>query len=469
MKNSYNDLSLKKDVIMYGFTDGAFRGILQIPVVLGIGMALIRSGSNGPDALADIFLYVIGLPRFFSWLTQIAGGILSTKLGRIGSFITLIPGFFLRAVAILLYLTSCLSDDRQMILICGFFATVVSEIGRGIISGSVQDAYEQMAHKVSDSAESLIAVLNNEYKLFQFLARIIVTITGTSLIITGPIFNHRTAQTVIAFLIAVIPQLYSCFNSIMFYDLAKTKIGNSKKIIDIGDVKGQFKVFFKNGDWMWSAGYSLLIYNIMYTVIYSPFTSSSILDDINNASVSLSAILLLIAMSINPPFSSLFSLKTFNAFYDVKTINERLYSNKGISLFALSAISVCLFSSFKPYSPVTTVILIFIVNCIWTPLLVWGEWVRRKIIECIKIQPEHSKHLGSTNVFYYSMIDGANEFVIAVASSLFYAVKEFHLEKSYTIFLGITAIFLITSWFNTRANKPLTILTGGLMKTSDQS
>lgn len=431
----------EKRVIIYSIAMGVLRGAHQVPFHLGIILLLISNGYDPDVALATTLAWVHGAPRLLSFLLEILGGMISIRLGDTGSFSLLPLSSFLFFVSLVLQgLLFAFSSPSSILWIAGA-SVILIELARSLESGSFEDVYRfSLKHEKNPSYS--IANLDILSTRVMRLLQLLFALIGTPLLIFC--FNQNSFNPMVVFFVisslAYLPLIYV---TLLWRNWAKVKLISSETKYQKGEIKAQILYFITSTDLINSIAVGGVLFLIISIISFSAITSSGVLAESMNGSISFLNSVIVTVLSILLPLSAIAGLSIIKI-KKVDSFFRSLMGYKGILLIFCWCLLASLYSLRSEWG-VLAIPFIFLLSSSITPLRNWLYWLRVPFTE--KLKKTSPQLLKENFSFYYSLISGAREMAVGVFSFVPYIIVELKLDLSLSsFFVSILILLLFLMW-----------------------
>lgn len=433
---------IKSSLKSYALSIGVYRGLFQIPFHLGVTLLALSLGENAVEAIAKMLAFVHGVPRFFSFIFEVWGGVIAHRIGSRGSFVLLPIALFFRMTSLLLQGCIFFISDLNLLIGGACLAVIISEIGRSLESGAFEDAYRQSSKVFLEEANSyeMIASLDVLKTKMMRYSQLIFAFLGTSVLLISFNFSSLIFTSIIFFVGATL-FLKAFKDAVIWLKWADKNIAHSKSIEDIGCIKSQLKYFFRSPDLLSCMGTGGIEFLFISLISFSAITTSGLVESAANGSIGLDEIFIGVALSGLLPLSSLLGLKLIKINRENEFFNKMI-QYKGILALMLWGSIVSLYSYFGPWEAFS-IPFTFLLAMIISPFRTWYEWLRVYFIK--NAEDKNVRIFGSTHAFYYSLVSGCREMFLGIFSVVPQVLLLMNVSHRLThlVVLGFSSLFLI--------------------------
>lgn len=439
-------IDLKQKVLSNSASEGLIKGLRQLPFYLAIASSLIQQGEDLPQAVSLVFLYIFSIPKFFTLILEIGGGLVSNKLGEIGAFKTLPIGSIFRSSSLLVISITFFLNNSYLLIISSI-SVIIDEIGRCLTSGSFEDAYKRSIKEENVSLNYIaeIDTLSSDVSRgVQFISMLIgLSALGTYLI------NHNQYSLSVVFFIAFIFSIFPIFANLRWL---KEALGYRKEndIENTLNIKDQFLFFVKSRGFLFSLISGGMMYIFIKMASLGPLISNDFLKNVQNESLHWEAIFYTMGIGAIIPIFSILSTK-----FIVKRRSSHIFFNnlnfyKGATLISIWLLFSVIIYFYFPLSFNINLIFVMLSTFTFMPLLLWSNWMR---LEITNGAIEAGLAIGENHSLYYSLISGAKETTLGILSLLFYITVDSHISLYFFSVISATIVFFIFIWAYFETNK----------------
>lgn len=444
-------VDLKKYIFSGAMSDGSFRGLCQVPRVLGVSVLLYFNGMSPALALSSAFFCCVTFSLYFSFILEILCGFLSQRLGRIGSFTVAPIGLFLRALSFCCFASVFYIKGSSLIVWSVSSFVLLGELGRALMSGAFEDSYRQLANYESGEKSRKNQVAHLDIIIFKTrqLFRVMFAFLGTLAVINYAISKSPTMVS-LAFLTCSILIFYSFFVTYKALNWAKKNIksadsGTNESFINKNKILNQLRFFlFERKDFLWSLGIASSNFLFCYVVNFSPLTLTDFLITLPTNSAKYSSSFYMCFVSALIPLALFLGAKFLLPKESEGKNNLFNLWSKKLGMIILIACSCICFVVLKngPWNEYTLAITFFL-GMMLSPIWAWMGWMRVPIAENAE-RELGTREFSGNHSFYYSLVEGFNELSLAImfqVSGIFVDVgnKDLYLLM---IFFSISCLFL---------------------------
>lgn len=446
------------------FSQGAYRGILQLPLYVGIVLCLhLEHHVEIEQALIRTMIVVVGGPSFFSLPLELIAGWLAARHGSRGDFLVVFAAKFFRfgGTALMTFAFWCPSPNG--VVWTAFSGALVGEIGRSFFSGAFEDSY-RLSCVAAQGGTDFAPITGNDPAFAEccllddrwgFLGDFFLAIIGTTCI------GWATRSNSFSAVFASIPFLISaCLSASGMWVAWKwrkwangqaERIGATGIVLPISKCREQVAIFLSTGDWLWAFAIGVCTLLAFFTATLTAFSVGDVAGLLRSHEFGATLVYCALAISIGRYLATfVFSFGNGDSpeerkRHSLEVLSQFRRSDWLIVIWCLITISILAVGTESWWM---VPLVAFSVRFLWQPISSWSRWWRNTEIGRRKEDSKTASAFGDSNAFYISLFEGTQEIAFAGQSVILLMLgsPDQHFRVYYGSACAVVAIMSLLLW-----------------------